>query len=404
MARFAAIAPTTTGIEYLRPCALTTFVNRNALRCASSMPPTNCQRTSACSSASLSIGSSIVSSSPCAFSASRCACRSGYGRVESVIWGSLVRTCEIILRADSNIECVCDPGGNPLKAASFEYARASSVAEACEMLRQDGADIKLIAGGQSLVPMMAMRLTRPARLIDINEIGALKFISIDNDVARIGACTRQCVVARNDALAARVPLLRKALAWVGHVQTRNRGTIGGSLAHADPAAELPLVAQVLEARMQIRSAAGARTLNASEFFVGPLTTALEPHECLEEIHWPVWNGRSGSAFTEVSRRHGDFAIIEACAQIELDKDGRCTRASFGLGGGGTIPLAFPKLSARLAGTRIEDKIVTDVAHNAAAELDPGSDLHASAAYRKHLAAVLAARVIRAAHEDARSRP
>jgi CO/xanthine dehydrogenase FAD-binding subunit len=292
-----------------------------------------------------------------------------------------------------------------LKSAAFEYVRSASVAEACEMLRQDGDDVKLIAGGQSLVPMMAMRLTRSARLVDINEIGALKFIAFEAQTVRIGACTRQSVIARDEALAVHVPLLRQALAWVGHVQTRNRGTVGGSLAHADPAAELPLVAQVLGARMQIRSATGDRTLAADEFFVGPLTTALDAHECLEQIHWPMWAGRRiGSAFTEVSRRHGDFAIIEACAQVMLDDEGRCTRASFGLGGGGTIPLAFPALAARLNGTMLDDAVLQSVAHEAAAELDPGSDLHASAAYRKHLAAVLAVRALRAAYEDARAKP
>jgi CO/xanthine dehydrogenase FAD-binding subunit len=291
-----------------------------------------------------------------------------------------------------------------LKAAPFDYVRAASVAEACEMLRQDGDDVKLIAGGQSLTPMMAMRLTRPSRLVDINEIAALKFIALEDKTARIGACTRQCVVARDDALAARVPLLRKALAWVGHTQTRNRGTFGGSLAHADPAAELPLVAQVLGAQMHIRSTNGARTVSAAEFFVGPLTTALDAQECLEEIHWPVWNEcRTGSAFTEVSRRHGDFAIIEACAQVALDDEGRCTRASFGLGGGGTIPLAFPALAARLNGTLLEDALLQEVARDAAAQLDPGSDLHASAPYRKHLAAVLTARVLRAAYDEAKSK-
>jgi CO/xanthine dehydrogenase FAD-binding subunit len=292
-----------------------------------------------------------------------------------------------------------------LKAAPFDYVRASSVIDACELLRQDGDDVKLIAGGQSLTPMMAMRLTRPSRLVDINEIAALKFIVLEDDFARVGACTRQCVVARDDALAARVPLIRQALAWVGHSQTRNRGTIGGSLAHADPAAELPLAAQVLGAQMQIRSSTGTRTVAAAEFFFGPLTTALEPHECLEEIHWPVWKERrTGCAFTEVSRRHGDFAIIEACAQITLDDDGRCTRASFGLGGGGTIPLAFPALAAHLKGTRLDDAVLQDVAHDAANELNPGGDLHASAGYRKHLAAVLVIRVLRAAYEDARSKP
>jgi CO/xanthine dehydrogenase FAD-binding subunit len=291
-----------------------------------------------------------------------------------------------------------------LKSAPFDYVRAASVAEACELLRADGDDVKLIAGGQSLTPMMAMRLTRPSRLVDINEIAALKFVALEDNFARVGACTRQCVVARDDALAARVPLLRQALAWVGHTQTRNRGTLGGSLAHADPAAELPLTAQVLEATMQIRSTTGTRSVVAADFFVGPLTTVLEPQECLEEIHWPVWaERRTGSAFVEVSRRHGDFAIIEACAQIALDDDGRCTRATFGLGGGGMIPLAFPALAAHLIGTRCEDALLQDVAHDAATELDPGGDLHASPGYRKHLAAVLAARILRAAYEDARSK-
>ncbi len=288
-----------------------------------------------------------------------------------------------------------------MKAAPFEYVRAASVSEACELLRQDGDDIKLIAGGQSLAPMMAMRLTRPSRLVDINEIAALKFIALERNAARIGACTRQCDLARHNVLAERVPLLRKALAWVGHTQTRNRGTVGGSLAHADPAAELPLVAQVLGAEMHVRSSVGSRTLTAAEFFLGPLTTALDAQECLQEIHWPVWNERRvGSSFMEVSRRHGDFAMIEACAQVAVDDNGHCTRVVFGLGGGGTTPLAFPALSARLIGTRLDDDLVQSVAQEAAVQLDAGSDLHASAEYRKHLATVLAARVIRAAAAEA----
>jgi CO/xanthine dehydrogenase FAD-binding subunit len=287
-----------------------------------------------------------------------------------------------------------------LKAAPFDYVRAASLAEACELLREDGDDVKLIAGGQSLVPMMAMRLARPGRLVDINEIAALKFVAIEPGVARIGACTRQCTIERDDALAARVPLLRRALAWVGHAQTRNRGTIGGSLAHADPAAELPLVAQVLGAKMVLRSTAGTRTVPAADFFTGPLSTALLPHECLEEAHWPVAGPRTGSAFTEVSRRHGDFAIIAACAQVTVDGDRRCVHASFGLGGGGSTPLAFPQLAARLAGTQLENDVVQSVGHAAAIELDPGADLHASSGYRRHLAGVLAARVLRAAYVQA----
>ena len=290
-----------------------------------------------------------------------------------------------------------------MKAAPFDYARAASVAEACELLRRHGDGAKLLAGGQSLVPMMAMRLVRPAWLIDINEIAALKFVSLEKDAARTGACTRQCVVGRDAALAARVPLLAQALAWVGHAQTRNRGTVGGSLAHADPSAELPLVAQVLGARMLLRSGSGVRTLEAEKFFAGPMATNVRPGECLEEIHWPVWSWRrTGSAFTEIAVRHGDFAMVAAAAQIAIDGDGRCVRAAFGLGGVGGTPLAFPKFAARLVGTRLDDAVVEDAAHAAATETEPGSDLHASAEYRRHLAGVLAVRVLREARARARS--
>ena len=179
------------------------------------------------------------------------------------------------------------------------------------MLATHGDSAKIIAGGQSLVPMMAMRLVRPAWLVDINEISTLKFVKIEENAARIGACTRQSAVERDDALAARVPLLRQALAWVGHAQTRNRGTVGGSLAHADPSAELPLAAQLLGAKMMLRSAKGTRALAAEKFFSGPMSTSARPDECLEEIHWPVWSEkRTGSAFTEIAIRHGDFAMVK----------------------------------------------------------------------------------------------
>jgi CO/xanthine dehydrogenase FAD-binding subunit len=291
-----------------------------------------------------------------------------------------------------------------LKAASFDYARAASVAETCDLLARHGDGAKLIAGGQSLVPMMAMRLVRPAFLVDINEIDALKFVKTEKDAGRTGACTRQCVVERDDALAARVPLLRQALAWVGHVQTRNRGTVGGSLAHADPSAELPLVAQVLGARIVLRSSKGARTLEAEKFFTGPMATAVRHDECLEEIRWPIWDEkRCGSAFTEISIRHGDFAMVAAAAQFALGADGRCSRAAFGLGGAAGTPLAFPKIAARLVGTRLEDEAIEDAAGAAAKETEPGGDLHASKEYRRHLARVLAARALREARDKAKLR-
>ena len=290
-----------------------------------------------------------------------------------------------------------------MKSPPFEYARAVSIEAACELLSQHGDAAKIIAGGQSLVPMMAFRLLRPSWLIDINEIAALKFVTFASDAVRMGACTRQCVVMRHDVLAARVPLLRQALAFVGHIQTRNRGTVGGSLVHADPSAELPLVAQILEARLVLRAKSGTRTLPASAFFAGPMMTNVRPDECLEEIHWPVWRERrTASAFTEISRRHGDFAIAAAAAQIAVDDDGHCTRVTFGVGGAAPTPTAFPELARHLVGHRVDKAKARAVAQEAAVTLEPDSDIHASAAYRQHLAGVLMTRVLQQAYDAARS--
>lgn len=282
--------------------------------------------------------------------------------------------------------------------------RAGSVAEVCALLREHGDNAKLIAGGQSLVPMMAMRLTRPTRLVDINEIATLKFITVETDSVRTGACTRQCVIERDTALAQRAPLLKQALAWVGHTQTRNRGTVGGSLMHADPAAELPLVAQMLGATMILRSIDGVRAMPAAEFFIAPLTTAAKPDECLEEIRWPLWNeARTGSCFNETSRRHGDFAIVAAAAQVALDSGGRCLRASFGIGGANATPLAFPQIATQLAGTSLDDESIKSAAHAAAAEAEFSSDLHAGADYRRHLATALVAKALREARDTAQGK-
>ena len=292
-----------------------------------------------------------------------------------------------------------------MKSPPFEYARAASIEEACALLAQHRDDAKLIAGGQSLVPMMAFRLLRPAWLIDIDQIAALKFIRLEGDAVRMGAGTRQCDILRDDEVATRVPLIHQALAFVGHVQTRNRGTAGGSIVHADPSAELPLVAQVLEAELVARSKSGTRTLPAASFFADAMTTSIEHDECLEEIRWPVWRERkTGSAFTEISRRHGDFAIVAAAAQVAVDDDGQCTRVAFGVSGAAPIPLAFPALAQKLIGMRFDKATIDDVAHEAVATLEPGSDTHASAAYRRHLAGVLITRVLQSAYDTAKAVP
>ena len=282
-----------------------------------------------------------------------------------------------------------------MKAAPFEYVRAGSIDEACEVLQREGDAVKVIAGGQSLMPMMAMRLVRPGWLLDINEIAALKFIAIGQ-----GCRAHRRLHAAIGGRARRRRLPRACLCC----DRRSPGWAMSRPATAAPSAEASRTpTPAPNCRSWPRCWApgwycaarpAARTVQADAFFSGPMMTATDPNECLEEVHWPVWGERrTGSAFTEISNRHGDFAMVSAAAQLALDDDGRCVRAAFGLGGVGQTPLAFPRLAQRLVGTRLEDEVVKSVAHDAAAESDPGSDLFATAAYRRHLASVLAARVL-----------
>jgi CO/xanthine dehydrogenase FAD-binding subunit len=289
-----------------------------------------------------------------------------------------------------------------MKAAPFEYARPESLAEACSLLARHGGDAKVIAGGQSLVPMMAMRLARPAWLVDINRLEELKRLSIEDDALVLGATVRQCTVERSELARAKAPLLLKALEWVGHVQTRNRGTVGGSIVHADPSAEIPLVACVLDATLVLQDESGANETPAREFFFAPMVTAIAPEQCLAEIRFPVWTEkRVGSAFEEVSIRHGDFALVSACAQVALDAEGKCVRAALGIGGASPFPHALPEIGEMLAGKVLDDAAIAAAADAAAELIDPDGDLHATADYRRHLARVLAARVLKAAREDIR---
>ena len=290
-----------------------------------------------------------------------------------------------------------------MKAAPFEYARARTLGEACALLGEHGDDAKVIAGGQSLVPMLAMRLLAPAWLIDVAHLAELNDISdsVSAGQLTVGAMTRQSTAAASAMLLDAVPLIGKALRWVGHTATRNRGTIGGSLVHADPSAELPLVAVLLNATLDLRSVRGVRHIAARDFFTGPMMTATAPDECLVDIHFPVWeNGRTGSAFDEIATRHGDFAIVAAAAQMTLDAHGTCTRAELAIGGASPAPLAFADLANTLVGARPDDQLLRDVARQAAARVEPSNDLQATAAYRSHLAGVLAERVLRGARSDA----
>ena len=282
-----------------------------------------------------------------------------------------------------------------MKAAPFDYQRAESIEHALELLAQHGSEAKLIAGGQSLVPMMAMRLARPAVLVDINRIDALKTLEPADGHVRMGAARRQRDVEHDTSLHAHLPLVQDALHWVGHVQTRNRGTVGGSLAHADPSAELPLAAAVLDAKLHLTSHdQGKREIAARDFFFGPMFTAVGDTECLVQIDWPVWPGPGvRSAFDETAMREGDFAMAAAACQLQIDADGVCRRAALGLGGMAGTPLAFPDIAGQLIGRSIDAATARDAAQACVARSDPGTDLHADAEYRRHLAAVLMTRVL-----------
>jgi CO/xanthine dehydrogenase FAD-binding subunit len=289
-----------------------------------------------------------------------------------------------------------------MKAAPFDYVRADSIEQALDVLQEQGDEAKLLAGGQSLVPMMAMRLVRPAVLVDINRIAELKTIATAPQAVTMGAGVRQREVEDSAELGALLPLVRKALRWVGHQQTRNRGTVGGSLAQADPSAELPLAALVLGAWLHLQSQKdGARVLDAQDFFLGPMFTALGDTECLLAIDWPVWAGtRRAAAFEETAIRQGDFAMASAACQIQLDDAGQVNRVSLGLGGVSGTPLVFPALAQQLVGQRLTPALAQEVAQAAVRECDPGSDMHAGAEYRRHLAAVLLARVLQQAATEA----
>jgi carbon-monoxide dehydrogenase medium subunit/2-furoyl-CoA dehydrogenase FAD binding subunit len=289
-----------------------------------------------------------------------------------------------------------------MKAAAFDYIRAETIAHALEMLREHGGDAKLIAGGQSLVPMMAMRLARPSLLIDINRLDTLKNIEVSEAHVKLGAGVRQRDLEFHPQLHTLLPLVGKGLQWVGHEQTRNRGTVGGSLVHADPSAELALAALVLEASLKLESKSdGTRCLNANEFFLGPMFTAVSDTEALTQIDWPVWQGAHiGTSFEETAIRKGDFAMASAACQIQTHEDGRIHRISFGVGGVDGTPLAFPELATSLVGQTLNAEKAKQVSHEAVQSSQPGSDMHATAAYRKHLAEVLLSRALTTAYAEA----
>jgi aerobic carbon-monoxide dehydrogenase medium subunit len=292
-----------------------------------------------------------------------------------------------------------------VKPAPFDYFAPGTLDEALALLAEHGDDAKPLAGGQSLIPAMNFRLARPRVLVDLNRIGALSYIRAEKGEGgggvEIGAMTRQRAVERSDLVARAAPLLTEAMPAIAHPQIRNRGTVGGSIAHADPSAELPAVALALDARFRARSATGERTIVVADFFKGMLETALEPGELLVEIALPPLRPRTGTAFLEVARRHGDYALVGVAALVTLDATGRCQAACIALLSVGDGPVLAVEAGKTLVGQQRSDELLRAAADAAAKrDVDPPSDIHASATYRRHLVAVLTRRALVRAFERA----
>lgn len=285
-----------------------------------------------------------------------------------------------------------------MKPAPFKYAVPESVAETLALLRTNGRDGKLLAGGQSLVPLLNMRLARPSVIIDLNAVRELSYIKEDNGEVVIGAMTRQRDAELSQVVRRKLPLLAEALGYVGHPQIRNRGTIGGSLAHADPSAELPAVASALRATMVVRGSKGPRALEPEQFFIAFLTTALDPQELLVEVRFPAHH-KMGTAFLEVARRHGDYALAGVATTLSRNGDSirDCALAFTGVGPG---PVRIAEAEAAVIGNRLTPQVLDEVRKIVTDRLDPDSDVHASVEYRKHVAGVLAVRALRLAYERA----
>jgi carbon-monoxide dehydrogenase medium subunit len=282
-----------------------------------------------------------------------------------------------------------------MKPPAFSYHDPRTAAEAVGLLAAlDNA--KLLAGGQSLMPMLNMRFVLPDHVIDLNRVDGLSYIRENDGALDIGAMTRQRDIEFSELVRARCPLMHEAIAQVGHRQTRNRGTLGGSLCHLDPAAELVAVAATLDATVTVAGKGGTRTIAFADFPVAYMTPAINPDELLVGVSFPCWRTPHGYGFVEFSRRHGDFAIVSAAALIEEDGAGKVTRAALTLGGMGPAPLRAAEVERALIGEKIEEKRLRDICEPLR-KLEAMDDIHAPAAYRRHLAAVLSRRAFMKAH-------
>ena len=289
-----------------------------------------------------------------------------------------------------------------MKLSPVDYEAPGTVAEALDLLAEHGDEASVLAGGQSLIPLLALRLAQPAVLIDINGVEGLSGVSAADGWVTIGATTREYMAEESATVAESVPLLAAALPLIGHEAIRSRGTVGGSLAHADPAAELPAVARALNAEFVVRGPSGERVVPAAEWFEGYLTTSRRPDELLTEVRFPAAGPGTGVSFQEVARRHGDFAMVGLATSVTLD-DGTITDARLAFAGVSDVPARAAAAEDLLAGQRPSAELFDEAARQAAADIDPPSDLHGSAEYRKKVAAALVRRGLREAVDNAQER-
>lgn len=288
-----------------------------------------------------------------------------------------------------------------MKPAPFDYYAPTSLAEALERLAQYGSEAKPLAGGQSLIPMMNFRLALPAVLIDLNNIPDLAYLRLHDSELRLGAMTRNSTIEHEPLVAEHAPLLAATMPHIAYPAIRNRGTFGGNIAHADPAAQLPAVTVALQGRCRLRNRAGERWVTADDFFVGTFSTVLQPDELLIEVALPPLPPRSGWSYRQVARQHGDYAMVGAAAMVALDDRGRCGEARLVFLGVGDRPVVARQAAQALIGQSPTPEAIRNAAAIAArADVDPGSDIHASAAYRRHLTEVLTRHALGEAFERA----
>jgi carbon-monoxide dehydrogenase medium subunit len=283
-----------------------------------------------------------------------------------------------------------------MKLPPFEYACPTTVSEAVALLASHDGDAKALAGGQSLVPMMAFRVASPSLIVDLRKLAELRQIRIGENGVTLGAMVRWREILDDARLRTAHPLLVAAVEHVAHYQIRNRGTVGGSIAHADPAAEMPGVILTCDATLAVVGKSGERVIKAADFFQGPLMTALEPDEIITEIRLPAWPAKRRFGFQEFARRRGDFALAAALLFYDLDGDDKARNAHVGAIGVGDTPLRLPAVEQVLNGSVIDEAAIAEAEAAASASVDPHDDIHASGAYRKALIGVMVERALRAA--------